>query len=171
MKLYKVINTDGTAYHGGSGAWNLPKGKRPGKWMEPIKGGLVPCKNGYHLCRDSDLLDWLGPAIFEAEHKGELVEASDKVVVRHARLLRPCGGWNETTARLFAADCAERVLPVFEKHVPGDDRPRKAIEATRSYARGEIDDAAWSAASAAARAAEQEWQRGRLMQYLTGRIQ
>lgn len=190
MKLYKVLHTDGAAYHGGTGSWNLPSGKRPGKWMPPIEGDIKPCRNGYHLCRESDLLDWLGPAIFEAEHNGELVEEQDKVVVRQARLIRPCGGWNEKTARLFAADCAERVLPIFEKGRPNDDRPRKCIEASRAYARGEIDDAAraaaraaawdaaWDAAWAAARDAawaaawdaEQEWQRKRPLQYLTGEL-
>ncbi|MHB1799388.1 MAG: putative immunity protein [Vulcanimicrobiaceae bacterium] len=31
----------------------------------------------------------------------------------------------------FAADCAERVLPIWEARHPDDDRPRKAIEAAR----------------------------------------
>jgi len=39
---------------------------------------------------------------------------------------------------LWAAQCAERVLPYFEKEHPDDDRPRKAIELARSWARGEI---------------------------------
>jgi len=39
---------------------------------------------------------------------------------------------------LWAADCAERVLPYFEEKYPRDDRPRKAIEAARAWARGEI---------------------------------
>jgi len=38
----------------------------------------------------------------------------------------------------WAADCAERVLPLLEDVFPGDDRPRKAIEAARAWARGEI---------------------------------
>jgi hypothetical protein len=29
----------------------------------------------------------------------------------------------------WAADCAERVLPIFEAEAPGDERPREAIEA------------------------------------------
>jgi hypothetical protein len=33
----------------------------------------------------------------------------------------------------WAADCAERVLPFFEKVYPGDNRPRKAIEACREW--------------------------------------
>ncbi|MBA7479526.1 hypothetical protein ES707_14960 [subsurface metagenome] len=35
----------------------------------------------------------------------------------------------------WAADCAERVLPFFEKAYPEDDRPRKAIEACRTWVR------------------------------------
>jgi hypothetical protein len=35
---------------------------------------------------------------------------------------------------LWAADCAEHVLPCFEEKYPGDDRPRKAIEACRRWA-------------------------------------
>jgi immunity protein 5 of polymorphic toxin system len=35
----------------------------------------------------------------------------------------------------WAADCAERVLPFFEKANPKDDRPRKAIEACRTWVR------------------------------------
>ncbi len=150
--LYKITDHDGSARMG-SGSWHLPKGKRPGKWMAPIVGDLVACQNGYHLCREADLLDWLGPAIFEVEYRGEMIEADNKIVVREARLLRKCGGWNESTARLFAADCAARVLPIFEKEHPDDKRPRKAIAAARAYARGEIGDAAWTAAGAAALAA------------------
>ena len=33
----------------------------------------------------------------------------------------------------WAADCAERVLPFFEEAYPKDDRPRKAIEACRTW--------------------------------------
>jgi len=39
---------------------------------------------------------------------------------------------------LWAADCAERVLPYFEKKYPKDYRPRKAIEAARKWAKGKI---------------------------------
>ena len=36
---------------------------------------------------------------------------------------------------LWAADCAEHVLPSFEKEYPKDARPRKAIEACRTWVR------------------------------------
>ena len=39
---------------------------------------------------------------------------------------------------LWAADCAEHVLPLFETQHPHDGRPRKAIEAGRAWARGDI---------------------------------
>ncbi len=37
----------------------------------------------------------------------------------------------------WAADCAEHVLPLFERERPDDDRPRRAIDASRAWARGE----------------------------------
>ncbi|TFV94890.1 hypothetical protein E4M00_16880 [Leifsonia flava] len=41
----------------------------------------------------------------------------------------------------WAADCAERVLAIFESEAPADDRPRDAIARTRAFARGELDAA------------------------------
>jgi len=38
----------------------------------------------------------------------------------------------------WAADCAERVLPLFETEAPGDERPRELIARARRYARGEL---------------------------------
>ena len=56
--------------------------------------------------------------------------------------------------RLFAADCAELVLPIYEKHYPSDNRPRLAIKAARDYANGLITlqelAAEWGASMAAA---------------------
>jgi thymidine phosphorylase len=39
---------------------------------------------------------------------------------------------------LWAATCAEHVLPLFEAARPDDPRPRQAIEQARAWARGEI---------------------------------
>ena len=41
----------------------------------------------------------------------------------------------------WAADCAERVLWLFEAENPTDGRPREAIARTRSYSRGELNTA------------------------------
>jgi hypothetical protein len=48
---------------------------------------------------------------------------------------------------IWAAACAEHVLPHFEQARPKDERPRRAIELARAWARGEI---AWSEARTAA---------------------
>ena len=56
---------------------------------------------------------------------------------------------------IWAVDCAEHVVPLFEQERPGDDRPRRAIELGRSWARGEVSwwdaRAAGGHANAAAR--------------------
>jgi Imm-5 like putative immunity protein len=39
----------------------------------------------------------------------------------------------------WAADCAERVLWLFEAEAPEDRRPRDAIARTQAFARGELD--------------------------------
>ena len=48
--------------------------------------------------------------------------------------------------KLWGADCAAHVLPIFEREMPGDTRPREAIEAARGFARGTVSDAALAAA-------------------------
>lgn len=50
-------------------------------------------------------------------------------------------GMTETDRRIvavWAADCAERVLPLFEKESRDDDRARDAIARTRAFARGDL---------------------------------
>jgi hypothetical protein len=42
-------------------------------------------------------------------------------------------------AAAWAADCAERVVWVFEAEAPLDRRPRDAIARTRAFARGELE--------------------------------
>jgi hypothetical protein len=48
---------------------------------------------------------------------------------------------------IWAADCAQHVLHHFEQARPEDDRPRRAIDLGRAWARGEIT---WGEARAAA---------------------
>jgi len=55
--------------------------------------------------------------------------------------------------REFACRCAERVLPIYERVYPGDDRPQNAIETRRKWGRGEATDAELNAAAEAAEAA------------------
>ena len=139
---YKVTNLDGAAYHDGHGRWTL------GRWRS-VRGPLVACQRGLHLCTADQLVDWLGPVIWKAEASGEVLYAGDKMVTRRARIVCRVETWNERTARLFAADCAERVLPLFEAQYPTDDRPRKVIEVARRFANGEATEKELAAAEAA----------------------
>jgi thymidine phosphorylase len=57
---------------------------------------------------------------------------------------------------LWAVDCAEHVLHHFERARPGDDRPRRALELGRAWARGEITMTQARAAAGHANAAARE---------------
>jgi hypothetical protein len=165
---YKVLGVDGKPCHGGTGEWKLPHGKRSGAWMPKIDHPVL-CQRGYHLCRRGDLVRWLGPTIYEVELAPDalVVSGDDKVVTSGpVRLVRRMTRWNKRTARLFAADCAEHVLPIFERAHPCDDRPRKAFAAALAFARGETS----AAARYADRAAERAWQTDRLYVYLAGEV-
>jgi hypothetical protein len=48
---------------------------------------------------------------------------------------------------VWAADCAQHVLHLFEQARPGDDRPRRAIDLARAWARDEVT---WAEARTAA---------------------
>ena len=129
-------------------------------WMPPTPPIL--CRSGYHACTDTlQLLNWLDAEIHVVRLRGDIIHGDDKVAASEARWVRQVDAWNDRTARLFAADCAAAVLPLFERDHPGDDRPRRAIEVARLYAEGKATDdelaaagdAAWDAAGAAAGAA------------------
>lgn len=62
--------------------------------------------------------------------------------------LRAIGGW--------AADCAERALPIFERHAGSDSRPRAAIEGIRQFAVGGKRAARLRSLAMAANAAARE---------------
>ena len=107
--IFKVLFTDGSPNNGGrGGTWNLPSKDNltPGEWMPRIEGDLILCENGYHLCKGPQILEWLGPRLFEAEYEAStlysIVSESDKFVVKEVRLLKEFSDtWNERTQRLF----------------------------------------------------------------------
>ena len=57
---------------------------------------------------------------------------------------------------LWATDCAEHVLPIFETQYPDDKRPREAIEAGRAWVRGNISVSEARTAAFAAHAAARD---------------
>lgn len=184
MKLYKISGPRGKPVHGGTGAWPLPTDDGPGEWRT-VEGPLVPCRNGLHLMRAGDLRTWVCEGVlWEAEVKPrcEVIDHSDKIVVRSARLVRRVAAIDRRLRVTWAADCAEHVLPVWETRYPRDPRPRQAIEAARGWVAATTSiedtraaaDAAYAAAAdaaaytaaAAAAAAERDWQSRRLAELL-----
>ena len=137
-----------SSVHGGDLEWVVDE------WVS-VQAPVVPCKRGIHLCRREDVLSWCAPALWIAEYDGELVADNDKIVVERARLVRRVETWTLASARLFAADCAERAL-LRERAAGREPHAASwaAVEAARAYARDEITSAERAAAWAAARAAD-----------------
>jgi hypothetical protein len=157
MRYFKVLDINDRSCNGGSPdlVWSLPVQNEdgtwtPGEWMPEVQGNLELCANGYHLTDTDHLLDWLNATIYEAEPSEELIEGDDKIVCRSVRLLRKMH-WDDRVARLFACDCAERVLPIYERDYPDDKRPRHVIEVARLFAEGKTSDRELDAARDAAR--------------------
>ena len=108
-KYYKVLRFDGRPFHGGAGgAWSLPKGKRPGQWLPHIKD-IEPCLRGYHVCTADNLPLWLGPEVWVAEIKGEIITEKRKTVASDVRLIEGTR-WDEDRARLLMADCLAHAI-------------------------------------------------------------
>ena len=154
--FYKFLTPQGT---GGHSFYVWPKDA----WTPVIEYSqpLEMCKVGYHVLTADQLLgDYMQAELWRVDVAGEIVRGDDKLIVRQARLADRIETWNDRTALLFACDCAERVLPIWYKHAPNDQRPFQAIECARRFVEGkatleELDAAAaraWDAARAAARA-------------------
>lgn len=144
-----------------------------GQWTDLIPEP-VPCQRGYHWCRDPrDLIleyNDYGPVVLEVEAI-DAIDRGTKTVSSRLYVHRRTP-WDDVRARLWAADCAEHVVHIYETQYPGDRRPRNAIEAARRLAVGAntgaaARDAAWAARDAA-RDAEVRWQSARLTAYLDG---
>ncbi len=76
-------------------------------------------------------------------------------------MIRPPGALTltEDQRRVLAgwvADCAERVLPLFQARAPHDPRPRDAIDGVRAFARGELRIGPVRALAAGAHAAARD---------------
>ncbi|WP_332449849.1 putative immunity protein [Methanoculleus sp.] len=73
---------------------------------------------------------------------------------------------DRVTMAAWAADCAERVLPLFDEAYPGDGRPRRAIEACRTWVRtGVFSMAEIRGASLGAHAAARDAEEGSAAQF------
>jgi hypothetical protein len=147
VTFYKVLNglsaTNGGAHrYPGVGRWT--------RHLHPNR--LEPCSYGYHLAKDVQLLDWLGPTIYQAEPCPDHppIAAGGKWVTCRVRLVAKLP-WDDRVARLFAADVAEAAL--LGERASGrepEGRSWAAVEVARRFAVGEATAAERAAAGAAA---------------------
>ena len=121
----------------------------PDKWLPPIEGDLVICKNGYHGCDAEHLAEWVDEELYTLETRGDSLHDNRKDCFREIKMTR-VEAWTKDTLILWTADCAERVLPVWEKEYPGDGRVRHCIETTRAFVEGKATEKELAAAGAAA---------------------
>ncbi|GIV03642.1 MAG: hypothetical protein KatS3mg015_2472 [Fimbriimonadales bacterium] len=111
---------------------------RIGLWTYPISSELVPGLNAYHGANVNQLPLWINRDLYVVESLDEWIDDGEKLYTRGPiRIVEHLTGWNKSTARLFATDCAERVLPIWERHRPNEDL-LKTIQAAREYANGLI---------------------------------
>ena len=151
MRAYHFLKSDMRSGEGDEPPWEVGQTR-----SLPKRRTIVPCEYGYHASPSLwDALQYApGPIACLVELDGDVTEHGSPVDKMAGRTRTLIAAVNiESELRLFAADCAEHVLWIYERDYPGDDRPRKAIEATRAYVRAEIDEAAWEAARDAAWAA------------------
>jgi hypothetical protein len=106
-----------------------------------------PCGSGWDI-----LLNYLGKTKADNEPLSIATIIQSNGIKDAVWALRAVEG-KDKEIRLFAADCAESDLHIYENKYPNDDRPRKAIQAARDYANGVIGKDELAAASDAAFAA------------------
>ena len=180
MTDYKVLS-NGRSCHGGRGKWT-PNRRRS------VKDALVPCKNGIHYCRDSQVLAWLDDELWEFVDltPGEAIDAGDKMVTRAGKVTKKYEAWNERTARLFAVDCSRIAVNRYAGHdqrellhacldvLIGCARAAEsaaesaAWSASESAALSAAESASWSAAWSASWSAARSEQYALLCRYLGG---
>jgi hypothetical protein len=135
---------------------------------DTFDGTPIPCERGLHASPTPwDALQYAcGGRLWEVEIPDDSVPHGtplDKYAARSRTYLRSVDLRHVLVE--FSCRQAERVLHIYEKKYPDDERPRKAIEAARAFQCGKITktqlaaaeaaagEAAWAAAGAAARAA------------------
>jgi predicted DNA binding protein len=122
------------------------------------------CKSGIeNLVRDE--VDQFYDGEWNIEEMGKVFDM-DKVILLHECTDNTISDltWaiqktqDETEAKkllvTFSVWCAESVIDVFEKRYPEDDRPRKAIEAAKTYLNDMTEKNRQAARAAAAYAAD-----------------
>ncbi len=121
-----------------------------GEWYK-VKGNLSMCDNGFHASKNIiDAMQYINmECLAKVQVKGQHLHQEDKQCWEEMRVVRAWIWQKEDSVRL-AIYAASLVLENYEDKYPGDDSPRKAIEAARNYLKTKNKSAARSAARSAA---------------------
>lgn len=151
--LYKFMRTGLLSDNGKEREWEI------GKWRK--EENIDICNKGFHASvNPAHALSYVpGEIIALVEVRGECITQSDKQCWSEMRI-KKAWHWKKEDSVDFAIFAAEKVIDIFEKEYPNDDRPRKAIEAAKEYLKNPTKknmnaaaDAAYAAAYAARAAA------------------
>jgi hypothetical protein len=127
-----------------------------GEWYEETRP-LAICQVGFHASEHplDALTNVAGSVLAVVEVAGESEKQSDKQCWQKMRIVKAYE-WRKEDSVSLAIFAAEMVIGLFEARYPADDRPRKAIEAAKSWLKdpSAADAAARAAADAAADAAD-----------------
>ncbi len=83
----------------------------------------------------------------EAPERWARLESNNVETWLHAAIKQLAADTSQRLAhQLFAADCIERVLPIYEREYPHDVRVRNAIQVRRLFAQGLASFDEWTAA-------------------------
>lgn len=120
--------------------------KRPDIWTTYSKcRDAGACKSElYRAARKAG-----GIGEYGKDNKTSLIKVLDTLGLDSTIWVLDCAAEGADAHRIkhqFAADCAARVLAIFEREYPNDARPRDAIKSTRRYALGRETWLKWTAA-------------------------
>lgn len=148
MKAYHFLKADFRAGEGDEPPWEIGETRTV---AEPARLGL--CHYGYHFSKTLwDALSYApGPLATLVEVPDNSIYEHDKGVAISRTLISAIN--IDRDLRLFACDCAERVLYLYETQRPSDTRPTEAIAVARRFANGQATQGELAAANAAAWAA------------------
>lgn len=79
---------------------------------------------------------WLAEVTAKAKRKNQILFSRDSLLL--AELSRQIRGTNRRALILWALDLAGETVEMLEARYPADPRPREAVEAARSWAKGDI---------------------------------
>ena len=129
-----------------------------------VEGPIIACQSGLHASvRAIDALQYApGATICRVEVWGDVQQEHDKIAGRYRKVLWMADA--DKALRLFACDCAERVVHLCTN----DTRTREALAVARRFAAARAAGAAWAARASGA--AERQWQGERLLAYLRGEV-